>query len=348
MIDTNAQAGDGPNANSAQPIAVVQAEPTVAASVAVGVVSSAVADIKPALGEVDFLERAHASSLWKDSWRRLKRNRLAFASAIFICFMSLVAILAQHLAPYSYETENVNLILASPSWAHWLGTDDLGRDLLSRVIYGAQVSMAVGVFTAIASLVFGTVYGAISGWFGGRVDAVMMRLVDTLDSIPALVLLVLIKVMFDAVSINMNPELRAVSGILVALSVLGWTMLARVVRGQVLQAKQLLFVEAARSIGATDRWIVARHIVPNIMGPIIVMITALIPQNIMFESVLSFIGLGLQPPYSSWGVLANEGWKTIRTFPHLIIAPGLALFFTLLAFNIFGDGLRDAWDPKAK
>ncbi len=350
MIDTTAQAGEGQNVNSAQPVGRVRTDGSTGSDLVNGVATAAVADAipAPAIKGVDFLERAHASSLWKDSWNRLKRNRLAFVSAIFIGVVSLIAIFAQHLAPYSYETENVNLILAPPSWAHWLGTDDLGRDVLSRLIYGSQVSMAVGIFTAIVSLAFGTVYGAVSGWLGGRMDALMMRLVDILDSIPTLVLLVLIKVMFDAMSTNINPELKAVAGVLLALSVFGWLMLARVVRGQVLQAKQMLYVESARSMGASDRWILFRHILPNIMGPIIVVITALIPANIMFESFLSFIGLGLQPPYSSWGVLANEGWKTIRTYPHLIIAPGLALYFTMLAFNIFGDGLRDAWDPKAK
>ena len=310
------------------------------------------AGFTPAVQGVDFLERAKertkGSSLWRDTWRRLKRNHMAFASLIFIAFVSLVAIFAKHIAPYSFAAQNANEVLAPPSWAHWLGTDDLGRDLLSRLIYGAQVSMAVGVLTALVSFVLGTVYGAISGWMGGRVDAIMMRIVDTLDSIPTLVLLILVKILFDSVDQGMNPEVRAVAGVLLALSVFGWLMLSRVVRGEVLKAKQTLYVEAARSVGADDRSILFRHIIPNIMGPIIVVVTAQVPANIMFESFLSFIGLGLQPPYSSWGVLANDGWKTIRTYPHLIIAPGLALFLTMMAFNIFGDGLRDAWDPQTR
>ncbi len=310
------------------------------------------ASFTPTVQGVDFLERAaertKGSSLWRDTWRRLKRNRMAFISLIFIGFVSLIAIFAQHIAPYSFAAQNANEVLAPPSWSHWLGTDDLGRDLLSRLIYGAQVSMAVGVLTALVSLVMGTVYGAISGWIGGRVDALMMRLVDTLDSIPTLVLLILVKIMFDSIDQGMNPEVRAVAGVLLALSVFGWLMLSRVVRGEVLKAKQTLYVESARSMGASDRRIIFRHIIPNITGPIIVVVTAQIVSNIMFESFLSFIGLGLQPPYSSWGVLANDGWKTIRTYPHLIIAPGLALFLTMMAFNIFGDGLRDAWDPQTK
>jgi oligopeptide transport system permease protein len=290
--------------------------------------------------------RAQSSSLWGDAWKRLKRNRFALVSAVFLIVMTFVAVFAAKLAPFSFEDQNIDLILSPPSSLHWLGTDDLGRDLLSRLIYGAQVSMVVAIFTALISSIFGITYGAISGWIGGRVDAVMMRVVDILSSIPTIVLLILVKIFFDAVNVIRNPEVKAVSGVLLALSVFGWLTLARVVRGQVLQVKQALFVESAHALGASGWWIVIRHVIPNILGPSIVVITAQIPANIMIESFLSFIGLGLQPPYSSWGVLANAGWKTIKTYPHLIIAPGLALFLTMLAFNIFGDGLRDALDPK--
>lgn len=297
---------------------------------------------------VEAVNRAKSTSLWRDAWKRLKRNRLAVISAGFIIFVCLVAIFAEKLSPYSFDEQNIDLLLAAPSHAHWLGTDDLGRDLLSRLIYGAQVSMAVGIFTALISLVMGTIYGAVAGWFGGRIDSMMMRVIDILESIPTIVLLILVKIFFDAVNVVSDPKIKAVTGILLALSVFGWIMLARVVRGQILQAKQTLFVESARALGASSISIVSRHIIPNIMGPIIVVMTAQIPANIMFESFLSFIGLGLQPPYSSWGVLANAGWKTIKSYPHLIIAPGLALFLTMLAFNLFGDGLRDALDPKVK
>jgi oligopeptide transport system permease protein len=289
-----------------------------------------------------------SKSLWYDAYRRLKRNRGALISGAFIILMCIVALLAKPLAPYSFETQNMDLILAGPSAAHWLGTDDLGRDLLSRLIYGAQMSMAVGIFTAIFSLAMGVVYGAIAGWAGGRIDATMMRFVDILDSIPTLVLLILVKILFDAINVFMNPELRSLVGVLLALSIFGWIMLARVVRGQVLQVKQMLYVEASRALGASSISTLFKQVLPNIMGPIIVVLTFQIPSNIMFESFLSFIGLGLQPPYSSWGVLANAGWKTIKTYPHLIIAPGVALFLTMLAFNLFGDGLRDAFDPKMK
>jgi oligopeptide transport system permease protein len=289
-----------------------------------------------------------SKSLWYDAWLRLKKNRAAVISGYFIVVLCVVAVFAELLAPYSFDEQHMEQILAGPSAQHWLGTDDLGRDLLSRLIYGAQMSMAVGIFTAVFSLAMGIVYGAVSGWLGGRVDAFMMRLVDILDSIPTLVLLILVKILFDAMNLFADPKIRALTGVLMALSVFGWIMLARVVRGQVLQVKQSLYVEAAQALGASSFSIVFRHVLPNILGPIIVVLTFQIPSNIMFESFLSFIGLGLQPPYSSWGVLANAGWKTIKSYPHLIIAPGCALFFTMLAFNLLGDGLRDAFDPKMR
>lgn len=287
-------------------------------------------------------------SLWQDSWKRLKKNRAAVISAWFILFVVLISIFAEHVATHSFEEQYMDHILETPSWEHWMGTDDLGRDLYSRLIFGARMSMAVGIITAIISLVLGTLYGAIAGWAGGRTDALLMRAIDVLDSIPTMVLLILVKIFFDSFDLISNPELRALMGMLLALSVFGWIMLARVVRGQVLQVKEALYVEAAKSLGASSFSILRRHVFPNILGPIIVVLTFQIPQNILYESILSFIGLGLQPPFSSWGVLANTGWRTIRSYPHLILAPSILLFMTMLAFNLLGDGLRDAFDPKMR
>ena len=292
--------------------------------------------------------KRRSNSLWADGWRRLKKNKVAIGSAVIIVVTCLVGIFAEWLAPYSFEEQYIDHVLEPPSSRFLLGTDNLGRDLLSRLIYGARMSMAVGIFTAVISLVLGTLYGAFSGWMGGKVDSVLMRIIDILYSIPTLVLLILIKVIFDSITLFENPELRALTGILAALSVVGWVTLARVVRGQVLQVKQMAYVESARALGARGIWIVIRHVFPNILGPIVVLLTFQIPSNILIESFLSFLGLGLQPPYSSWGVLANEGWKSLRTYPHLMISPGLALFVTMLAFNLFGDGLRDAFDPQMK
>lgn len=292
--------------------------------------------------------RSKSHSLWGESYKRLKKNKSAVISAYFILFVCLVAIFAESLAPYPFDLQDMQRILQAPNSRNWLGTDSLGRDLFSRILTGARMSMAVGIFTAFTSLIIGVFVGAISGWFGGRVDSVLMRLVDILYSIPTLVLLILVKVIFDSVQMFDNPELKALAGIVLALSVVGWVNLARLVRGQVLQVKEMTYIEAARALGASGRWIVIRHVVPNILGPIIVLLSYQIPSNILFESFLSFIGLGLQPPFSSWGVLANEGWRSLTSFPHLMIWPGVALFLTMLAFQLFGDGLRDAFDPQLK
>lgn len=286
-------------------------------------------------------------SLWSDAWKRLKRNRAAVISLWFIVAVCVIAALAPWLAPYSYETQNIDRALMTPDGTNWFGTDSLGRDMFSRIIYGARMSMSVGVITAICSLVIGGVYGAVSGWMGGWVDAVLMRIIDILYAIPSLVLLIIVGVIFSSMNIFENPELKALTGIFLALSVVGWVSLARLVRGQVLQVREMLYVEGARALGASSWRIVTWHIIPNILGPIIVMLTFQIPSNILFESFLSFIGLGLQPPFSSWGVLANDGWRA-KSYPHLILFPGAALFLTMLAFNLLGDGLRDAFDPKMK
>src|SRR5690606_26083792 len=241
------------------------------------------------------------NSLWAESYKRLKKNKVALVSAYFILFVMAVALFAEVLAPYSFETQEVDRILLSPNAINWLGTDSLGRDIFSRLIYGSRISIAVGIFTAVISLFMGTVYGAISGWFGGKIDSLMMRLVDILYSIPALVLLVLAKVTIESMGSFKDPEMRALFSIFGALSIYGWMGMARIVRGQVLQSKQMQYVEAARSLGIGSTSLVFKHIFPNILGPIIVTLTFQIPANVMFESFLSFIGLGLQPPYSSWG-----------------------------------------------
>lgn len=287
-------------------------------------------------------------SLQAEAWFKLKKNKVAMISGILIFWVTVVALLAPWIAPYPFDEQFLDRVLMAPSGEHWLGTDSLGRDMLSRLLYGARISMAVGVITALVSLVIGLFFGAIAGWFGGWVDSVLMRFVDILDSIPSLVLLILVKLVFDSVDIIGHPELKALVGMLLALSLVSWVSLARVVRGQVLQVKQMAYVESARSMGAGGFRIVSQHIVPNILGPVIVLLTFQVPSNILAESFMSFLGLGLQPPFSSWGVLANDGWRSLRSFPHLMISPGLAIFTTMLAFNLLGDGLRDAFDPQMR
>lgn len=284
----------------------------------------------------------------KSIYKLLIEKRICLYCGLFIVLVSLCALLAPWISPYPFDEQFPEKALSASSFTHWLGTDHLGRDLLSRIIYGARMSMAVGVFTALISALLGVLYGLISGWLGGWTDRIMMRFIDIMFSIPTLVLLILVKVLFDSFIIIEHPELKALAGTLVALSLVSWASLARVVRGQVLQVKENLYVEASYSLGANAGRIIFCHILPNIMTPIIIILTFQIPSNILFESMLSFLGLGLQPPFSSWGVLVDEGWRSISTYPRLILAPGLMLFLTMMTFNLFGDGLRDVLDPHMK
>jgi len=283
-------------------------------------------------------------SLWKDAWRRLLKNKAALVSMffiIFICGVALAASLFPGLAPYSYKDplgDPDTFATLLPSWKFLFGTDQLARDLLSRCIFGAQMSMAVGVVTGVSSLAIGSVYGGISGFVGGRVDGVMMRIVDVLYTFPNLLLIILLQIVFG----------RGLFGMFLALTVTGSVFAARLVRGQVLQVKETMYVEAARSTGVRGSMIFLKHILPNILGPLIVTLTFAIPANILAESFLSFIGLGISPPYASWGSLARDGYQALQTYPHLIIFPSILIFLTVLAFNLFGDGLRDAIDPKMK
>jgi oligopeptide transport system permease protein len=271
------------------------------------------------------------------AWERLKRHHLAMASLAFLIFLSLIAIAAPLITRFTYFDQNADMALQFPSRTYWFGTDSLGRDLFSRLIYGARISLSVGFFTAMLSLVIGTIYGSISGYAGGKVDTVLMRMADVLYALPSILVTVLIMLVVG----------RGPVGIFIALGIVGWIGGARLVRGQVLQAKEMTYVEAARSLGVRQSRILFQHILPNILGPVIVNLTFDIPQNILSESFLSFVGLGLEPPYASWGTLANEGWRAYRTYPYLIIFPGVVLFLTILAFNFLGDGLRDALDPQS-
>ena len=280
--------------------------------------------------------------------RKLIQSRRAFFSILFILLISLAGLFAAQISPYSFDEQFPRKALASPSIEHWLGTDHLGRDLLSRLIYGARMSMAVGVFTTLISGLLGIIYGVICGYAGGIADRIMMRFVDILYSIPAIALLILVKVIFDSLNLISHPEWKALAGTVTALSLTGWMTLARVARGQTLQAKENLYVEAAVSLGAGHSRLILRHIIPSIMTPIIILMAFQVPSNILFESILSFLGLGLEPPFSSWGVLADEGWRSLSSYPLLIAAPGIMLFLTMSAFVFLGDSLRDIFDPRSQ
>ena len=260
----------------------------------------------------------------------------------FVLMVTLSAALAPWFSPYSAGGLEEKRILEAPSYAHWMGTDGLGRDLLTRVLYGARVSMTVGVGTALIALMIGTLYGLISGFKGGAIDQLMMRFVDIFYGLPDMLIFILLSLLFG----------RNVGGLLVALGLVSWVRFARIARGQVLQAKEFLFVEGARAMGASRRRLVLRHILPNITGPIIVTLTFSIPSAILAESTLSFIGIGINDPYSSWGTswgtLAQDGWRAMRTYPHILFFPAAAIFLTILAFNFLGNHLRDWLDPKGR
>jgi oligopeptide transport system permease protein len=269
-------------------------------------------------------------------------NPVLVASAAFVLAVALAATIAPWLSPYSAGGLEEKRILETPGYAHWMGTDGLGRDLLTRVLYGARVSMTVGVGTGLIALVIGTIYGLISGFKGGAIDQLMMRFVDIFYGLPDMLIFILLSLLFG----------RNIGGLLAALGLVSWVRFARIARGQVLQAKEFLFVEGARAMGASRRRLVLRHILPNITGPIIVTLTFSIPSAILAESTLSFIGIGINDPYSSWGTswgtLAQDGWRAMRTYPHVLFFPAAAIFLTILAFNFLGNGLRDWLDPKGR
>jgi oligopeptide transport system permease protein len=277
------------------------------------------------------------TSLTQDAIRRLKQNKMAMAGFWILLFMVLIAIFTPWIAPYSYEEQNLALGASAPSAQHWLGTDVLGRDQLTRIMYGSRISLMVGFVATAVALTIGVLWGAIAGFMGGRVDAVMMRFVDALYALPFTIFIVLLTVIFGSSMLLLFLAIGAVE----------WLTMARIVRGQVLNVKQQEFIEAAVSMGLSPWQIISRHIIPNVLGPIIVYTTLTIPSVILLESFLSFLGLGIQPPMSSWGSLISGGVETMQEYPWLIIFPGLTLTITLFSLNFLGDGLRDALDPRS-
>ena len=283
------------------------------------------------------LHSARPTSLWTDAWKRLRRNRAAVLSGVFLVVVAAVAFAAPWIPGLADPTtQDLGLGASPPSAAHWFGTDELGRDTFARVIYGGRISLLVGWIGTLVSLLIGVAYGAIAGYRGGKLDEIMMRAVDVLYSLPYIFLVILLLVFFS----------RSILMLFIALGLVQWLTMARIVRGQVLSLKNQTFVEAARALGAGDREIIFRHIVPNTLGPVIVYTTLTVPAIILQEAFLSFLGLGVQPPDASWGTLVSEGARLLALFPWLVIFPGIALSATLFCFNFLGDGLRDALDPQ--
>jgi oligopeptide transport system permease protein len=279
------------------------------------------------------------SSFWQDAWRRLWQNKLAvFGLAVLgvLAALCFAAFLWPNITGYSYEQQNLALGPAPPNRVHWLGTDPLGRDLLARLLYGGGISLMVGLCATAVSLTIGVIYGAIAGFAGGKLDMVLMRTVDILYALPFAIFVILLMVFFG----------QNIILLFVAIGTVEWLTMARIVRGQVMAVKRQEFVEAAHALGLKRGRIIFRHIVPNLLGPIIVYATLTVPEVILLESFLSFLGLGVQPPHSSWGVLIKEGAEVMEEYPWLLIYPGAVMALTLFSLNFLGDGLRDALDVR--
>ncbi len=277
-----------------------------------------------------------AGSLWRDAWRRLRANRLAMAGLVMLAVVAVAVVAGPWFSPHSYAGQDTALGAAGPSARHWLGTDPLGRDLLVRLLQGGRVSLLVGLSATAVSLLIGVIYGAASGFLGGRADALMMRLVDILYALPYTVFVIILMVFFG----------RNFLFLFLAIGAVEWLTMARIVRGQVLSLREREFVEAAEALGFSWARILLRHIIPNTLGPVIIYATLTVPRVMLLEATMSFLGLGVQPPMSSWGLLIKDGVETMEEYPWLLLFPSIAFSATLFALNALGDGLRDALDPR--
>jgi oligopeptide transport system permease protein len=306
------------------------------------------------------------ASLWRDAWKRLLKNKLAVFGLIVIVLIAVAVSIGPYLlqkfagiTPAGMPTSGDLFRSSPPSWRNWMGTDDAGRDIFARVLQGGQISLMVGIISTIVSLVVGVSYGAIAGYLGGRIDNFMMRFVDILYSIPYILIVIVLLSVFGgpntpqwiqtlAAGFGGGQGLNQIFLLFFALGLVSWLTMARVVRGQILSLKNQEFVMAARATGVSTPAIIFRHLVPNALGPVIVYATLTIPSVMLTEAFLSFLGIGVQAPYASWGSLANEGIKNISVFPWQLIFPGVTMALTLFSLNFLGDGLRDALDPQTR
>jgi oligopeptide transport system permease protein len=277
-------------------------------------------------------------SLWVDAWHRLLKNRAAVVSGIIMALMIVLVLVGPFLSPWEGDFTDWDHTSSPPSLesGHWFGTDAVGRDILVRTLEGGRISLLVGLVATLVSLAIGVTYGAVAGYYGGVTDRVMMRTVDVIYALPFMFLVILLMVVFG----------RNIVLIFVAIGAVNWLDMARIVRGQTLSLKNTEFIEAARACGVDHRAIIRRHIVPNLLGVVMVYVTLTIPQVILVESFLSFLGLGVQEPMSSWGALVNDGAQDMESAPWTLIFPAAFLTVTLYCFNYIGDGMRDALDPK--
>ncbi|MCA9619509.1 MAG: ABC transporter permease [Myxococcales bacterium] len=315
----------------------------------------------------ELAELPEGTSLWSDAWRRLRKNRAAVAAAALVLAMMVACILVPELSRWDYQKADLTLGPTPPSADHWMGTDFFGRDLMARVFFGGRISFAVGFIATTVSFLIGVTWGGVAGYFGGRVDRIMMRVVDVLYTFPFLILVILLQVFFAnkdgvffaAFQTTIGPfvddpkdpawfPVFQICFVFGALGLISWLTMARIVRGQVIALREQPFVEAARSIGVGHAAIIFRHLLPNALGPIIVYTTLTVPQIMLAEAFLSFLGLGTQEPLASWGLLAAGGAEQMAIYPWTLVFPAVMLALTLFSLNFVGDGLRDALDPKIR
>ena len=314
------------------------------------------------------LQKIKGASLWRDAWRRLLRNRLAVFGMVVMAILVLAVIIGPAIiywaTGYTYDlipTDRELVRAMPPSFSHLMGTDDAGRDILARVLQGGRISLMVGIISTTVSLIVGVSYGAIAGFLGGRIDNIMMRIVDVFFSIPYILIVIVllsvfggagtpgwIKTLSETFGGAGNQALSQIFLLFFALGLVSWLTMARVVRGQILSLKNQEFVMAARATGVSNFGIVFRHLIPNALGPVIVYATLTVPSVMLSEAFLSFLGLGVQPPFASWGSLAADGIKNVAIFPWQLIFPGLTMALTLFSLNFLGDGIRDALDPQTR
>ncbi|TDT61064.1 ABC transporter permease [Fonticella tunisiensis] len=275
---------------------------------------------------------------WQDAWRRLKQNKLAMFSMAILMIIVLMTIIGPYLTKYKFDEQFTNISNQRPSAEHWFGTDQLGRDMFARTWVGGRISIAIGIIGTIIEVIVGCIYGGISGYYGGLVDDIMMRIVEVINSIPYLIVVILVSVVLG----------QGLGSLIIALVITGWVGIARIIRGQVMQLKESEYVLAAQALGSDPGRIITRHLIPNTIGVLIVYVTFSIPGFIFAEAFLSFIGLGVQPPMTSWGAMAAFGQTVFEFYPHELFFPAAAICLTMIAFNLLGDGLRDALDPKLR
>ena len=275
---------------------------------------------------------------WQDAWRRLKQNKVAITALIMLVLISIMTVVGQYINGYEFQLTNNDLINMKPDMKHWFGTDNLGRDIFSRVWAGGRVSIIIGIVGTMSDTIIGSIYGGIAGFFGGLVDDIMMRIVEILGSIPYLVVVILVSLIFH----------KGMFAIIVAMCVTGWVGMARLVRGQLLQIKEQEYVLAATALGANPSRIIAKHLLPNTLGIMIVSITFSVPGFIFGEAFLSFLGQGIQSPNTSWGALAAGAQQNLMFYPYQLFFPSLFISLTMLSFTLLGDGLRDALDPRLR